>query len=235
METINDLIDFTKKITWTDSSDIENSLILEELQSERDILVEEIKSKRWEEFFSTFISHNLVPNQYRYEWLYEENLENWKYEVNKFLSVWIKYNNDDDYIPADIRGISNLPYDVEYMAKNQNESSPIASFSDKSLYIFPRKEDEEIVDWIKLFWLIKLPELTLDTHLSDIWGSRITWEYKIIRDSIKPLLYELADNSSLAQKSLIDYENSKKRFLARLWRVKQPLETKLPNLSFFEN
>jgi hypothetical protein len=46
METIQDLINITMKETKTNSSDIELSLILEKLNSERDIIVEEIKAYR---------------------------------------------------------------------------------------------------------------------------------------------------------------------------------------------
>jgi len=242
METIQDLIQTVIDETNTNGSDINSSLLLSKLQSERDIIVEEIKSYRWEDYFAKAVYHDLIPGQYKYWDLYaQDELGTNSDPINKYSAVYIKYKEDSKYKKAEMTSIFHSSQDVEDLAKFQSQDFPRCAFVWKYLYIFPTLQPWEslVTDGVKLWGLITLPEITMATKLSDIWGGRIIpWaSEELLKKSIEPLIFRLANNMVLYSDAKNDYEILKRKFLSKIGRIKEPMVRELPEeeIEFYSN
>lgn len=232
MKTVSDLIEFTIKKTKTQWSDIDREFLLEFLNEKRDELVEDIKSHRGEDYFNKDIYHDLINGQYKYTSLlasFGGNLWTNKDPITKISAVSIKYSDNSDYEPAQIRSLFSLPASENYLAENQPESKPIVCLAWKFLYVFPTAKEKTINNWIRLYWLISLPELKFDTDLDDVWWRVIIWEKNILVSALSPMLYEFADNVAGKNEAEGVFEKDRKRFLSRLGRLKEPMERTLPD------
>ena len=240
METIWDLIEYTIEKTKTEGSDVDKDFLLKYLNEKRDEIVEEIKAFRGEDHFSKDVYHDLFMWQYKYTGLLAAlwgNIWSNTDPINRVSTVEIKYSETWDYRKASIKWLHNLNASEEFLAKNQTQNSPIVCLAWKHLYVFPTLQEWTVKDGIRLYWLIILPPLTLETSLKDVWGRRIHWEYKILIDALSPILYEHADNFVFYQSAAQAYEIKKKKLLRRIWKLKEPMERSLPNeqIAFYSN
>lgn len=219
--TIKKIFDLARLETWAENNDIWDETLIEILNENIFEILEILQSKKFDEFFAVSILNDLVPEQFRYSELeYEDDFWN-ILKLRKILKVRVDWKNIDRVDVLDVD---------ENFLKDLNK--PVYWVSGQDLFVF-HKEKEVLVDWIEVIWLTDIPEITLETPLEKIFLWRIKIDKRILKLSLKPFLYERIWNFNMAQNSRIFYEKEMKNFLNKLWKIKEPIERKLPDLSYY--
>lgn len=218
---IKKILELARIETWAESNDIDDDILLQILNENIFEILALIQHKKSDEFFAVSILNDLVTEQYRY-WELEYLHENWKtLKIRKILNVRINWQN--------IKRVDVLSVDENFL---KNISSPVYGVSWQDLYVF-HKEKEIIFDWIEVIWLTEVPEIKLNTKFEDIFLWKIKIDKRILKLSLKPFLYERMWNFSMAQNSRIFYEKEMKNFINKLWKIKEPIDREIPDLSLY--
>lgn len=215
---IKDIFELARIETWTESNDISDETLLAILNENLREFISILQNKKSDEFFAVSILNDLIPGQYRYgELEYQDEL--WRIiHIRKILKVRIDWKN----IPrADV---------LEIDEKNFSKNCYWINWED--LLVFHDKE-ELTIDWVEVIGLLELPEVTLETSVSDVFLWRITPETRILKMWLKPFLYERVWNLNASINARQEYLREMKNYINRLWKIKEPIERELPNLSRF--
>lgn len=219
--TIKKILELARIETWAESNDIDDNILIQILNENIFEILAQIQHKKSDEFFAVSILNDLIPEQYKYGELEYED-EKWNIlRFRKILNVKVNWKN--------IKRVDVLDFD-EKKLKNISEITYWVSGQD--LYVF-HKEKDIIFDWIEVIWLTEIPEINLKTKIEDIFLGKIKIEKRILKLSLKPFLYERMWNFSMAQSSQAFYEREMKNFINKLWKIKEPIDREIPDLSRF--
>lgn len=217
---IKDIFEIARIECSADSNDISDETLLVILKENLREFLSILQTKNQEEHFAISILNDIVPNVYKYWVLEYLDEENRKIAINKILKVRYKWEN--------IRRV-----DVLDISENEikNIVSPVYWVSGEDLFVF-HNEKEVVVDGIEVIWLTDIPEVNLETPVENIFNWKI-FDSRILKLSLKPFLYEKIQNFSASSYSRQEYLKEMKNFINRLWRIKEPIERGLPDLSYY--
>lgn len=186
-----------------------------------------------EDFFWDYFTSDTVIWQEEYNlptWL------TWNYtSLYKSLAISVKYSNDTDYIKADRQYPYLLPQDLSHYKTNQPKSKPFYHISDKSYFIYPAPT-EVVTNWIKIYWIKNLADLTISSTASDIFAWSIpTKFYNIISLWMLEFIYQ-------ARWMLWEANNARMRYLQERSKLVEYLsdrddwvyEKQEPDLSYYK-
>jgi hypothetical protein len=96
--------------------------------------------------------------------------------------VALKYKEDQEYYTnATLTDIKNLPYNVDWYAKNQSIVQPLYHISDNSYFVYPAPT-EAVENGIKTTVIRSLRDLTLNDTEEAIFGGKIAQKYHNLID-----------------------------------------------------
>lgn len=218
--TIQDIFKIARIECSAEASDISDETLLAILNENLREFISILQSKKWDEFFAVSILNDIVPEQYKY-WILEfEDDDNRVIRINKVLKVRYKWRNIKrvDVLDMDNNAILSL-------------NEPKYWFSWDDFYVF-HKEKEVVIDAVEVIWLWDLPEVTINTPIEKIFLWKIRSDERILKLWLKPFIYEKMQNLNAAMNARQFYEKELNNYIFRLWRIKEPIEREIPNLSY---
>ena len=216
---IKDIFELARIEVWAENNDISDQVLLSILNENIAEFVSIYQTKKSDEIFAVKLEKDLQPEVYNYWTLeFEENSQIFK--IRKILKVRLKWKN--------IERVDFLEIDTEN--KKKQESYAI---SWNEIFIF-HNEKEIVEKWAEVIWLIELPEITdIETESKNIFLQKITPPNRLIKMWLKPFLYERLWNLNASINARQEYLKELKNYINRENSVKEPLERKVPDLSFY--
>lgn len=216
---IRDIFKLVRIETGTEANDISDETLLAILNENLREFISILQSKKSDEFFAVSILNDIVPEQYKYWKLQYQDEEDRIIDIRKILKVRVKWEN----VPR---------VDVLDMDTTKNFSKNCYWVSWEDLWVF-HNEKEVLIDSIEVIGLLELPEVDLNTPIEKVFLWKITTDTRILKMWLKPFLYERVWNLNASYNARQEYSKSMNSYINRLWRIKEPIERELPNLSRF--
>lgn len=215
---IRDIFELARIETGAESNDISDETLLAILNENLREFISILQNKKSDEFFAVSILNDLVPNQYKYWKLEYQDEQDRIIKIRKILKVRIDWKNIPrvDVLEVDEKNFWQNCYWVSW----------------EELFVFHDKK-EVFIDGVEVIGLLELPEVSLETQVEKIFLWKITAETRILKMWLKPFLYERVGNLNASSFARQEYLKEMKNYINRLWRVKEPIEREIPNLSYF--
>lgn len=175
MATLQTIVDRNRRLNYVDSIQYTDASALEDANYRIHQIEDYITSAIWEGFFWDILkTDTTVVNQSEYTlpvistWAF-----NW---VPKIENISIMYQTWWEYVKAREVNRQTLDYDMSWYETNQSESDPIYFIADNSYFIFPAPKTV-VANWIKLYWIKSLADVTLATTYANLFGGKIPDKY----------------------------------------------------------
>lgn len=220
MTTIKKVFDLARIEVWSDANDISDEVLLDIINENIKEMIELIEAEKYEEFFSVNILNDIIPGQFEYwrlNYIYQWLVRN----VRKILRVRFLGENipREDVLIMDDKAIENL-------------TDPVYGVNGYNLFVF-HKHKEVVENGLEVIWLTDIPEIDLNTDINDVFMWRLETPERILKMSLKPFLYERMWQLQASINARNEYLLNMKNYVNRIWRVKEPQERVLPDLSYF--
>lgn len=172
-----DVVNRARRLAYVDSSQYSDVVAIEDLNIIYHDIENTIITEVSEDFFWDYFTADTVI------WQEEYNLPTWLIwnYTSLYKSLWIsiKYSADTNFIKAERQYPYLLPQDLSHYKTNQPKSKPFYHISDKSYFIYPAPT-EVVTNWIKIYWIKNLADLTISSTASDIFAWSIPTKFYYI-------------------------------------------------------
>jgi hypothetical protein len=176
--TWQEMIDFARTISWwLSTSQLPTATAIKYANIGYHKVKREIINLKEDFFWDILKVDDTVVNQNEYTipaWL----TGNYK-DVSKTMAVSIKYSDTTDYIKCDKQYQYQLTEDLDYYKTTQWQTNPFFFIADNSYFIFPTPT-VAVSEWIKIYWIKNLIDITESTTEVNIFDWKIPTEYHYI-------------------------------------------------------
>lgn len=175
MATLQTIVDRNRRLNYVDSIQYTDTSALEDANYRIHQIEDYITSAIWEGFFWDILkTDTTVVNQSEYTLpVISTGAFNW---VPKIENISVMYQTWWEYIKAREVNRQTLDHDISWYETNQSESDPIYFIADNSYFVFPAPKIA-VVNWIKLYWIKSLADVTLTTTYANLFGGKIPDKY----------------------------------------------------------
>ena len=215
----------TRTPTW----EINNDDLVRELNVQRDYIVETVKNKLSENFFYDEYETDFFANQNEYN-----NLET--ILANKVLGINVKFSDTDEKrVKATYIDPLDFFASIDDFSNNTSKQSPFYTVKEQSFFIYPTP-DKDVINGLRFYALVRLPELTISSTEADIWGERIQGQFDILSLSLEESIYKNQQDFNKANIARQNFQNRLDDMLNQLsWRVKTVQYYIEPDISYLSN
>lgn len=233
MSTVQTLLDRARILNNVDVYQYPDSIALQDINYIIHQIEDYITSAIWEGFFWDILTATTtVIWQSKYtlpvisSWAF-----NW---LPKIENISIKY--ESEYIKARPVNRQTLEYDLSWYEVNQSFAEPIYFITNNSYFIYPAPLTA-VTNWIRLYWIKSLADVTLSTTYEELfWWKIATKYYYLIADWIKQYIKEIQwkDGEAVNAKRVFELEKLP-WIIEKLWNRKIWItERWSPNLSKYK-
>jgi len=223
------ILNKSRRLTYSNTNQYDNIVWIEDLNEVYQDIVTTITQKVNEDYFYDIFTDDLVSGQNEYQFKIPEATEVW---MNKLKELYIKYTADWDFKRAKNTSEATMEMTPDWYETNQSPETPLFTIADNSVFIYP-KPSINVTGGIRASVTTIPKDLLIDDTEDKIKLQR--QYHKVLVYGIIPYIYTQRGMLNEAQLANWIYEQLKNDLVMKLSdRDLSPLETSLPDLSYYE-
>lgn len=219
------IINKARRLWYIDDNQYDNTVWLEDLNEIYQDIITTITQKVNEDYFYDIFTADLVSWQNEYSLQSPTSITSW---MNKIKEVYIKYWTD--FKKARQIEESTMETTPEWYEVNQSPEYPLFRIADNSLFIYPKPKE---IGQLK----VSITIIPVDLLLTD-WEEKIKLQrqyHKVLVQGLLPYIYQQRWMINEKNDAIANYERQKEDLVRKMSdRDMSPLETSLPDLSYYE-
>lgn len=185
----------------------------------------------WKVDNTTLISEYAMPEvAYDTAWAKVLSWVAVNYTWDTYTTTWLPI-----YIPARLVSPDSLEHEWNYYVEKQSTNDPMYMIADNSYFIAPSFREANLSERIKLTWIRKIPDYTIDTTEAEL---KLPVDFqRLLIWAVMPLaLMAKREDNNIIQKAQNDYEGKKTTAIQNMTARKEwPVTMELPNEIYNDN
>lgn len=225
MATWQQLIDRARRLWYVDIYQYTDAQAEEDMNIVQEDIANTIITEVWEDFFWDIFTTDLVQNQNEY------TLPSNMYKLNWVSILWSSASTE--YTKLDTK----YPYtEARDISTYENTWDKFYYIADWSVFIYP-KPTENIVWWLKLYWIKEINNITKTSAETDILNWRIPTKFHyLIAHWMLEYIYQQRGMLNEANVARNKYLAERSKLVEYLWdRLDVILVWSNPNLDYLSN